>query len=188
MKIVFSKKMLILSIVILAVTAVLDAVFTQLLVGKINSINDKVKQLEISSQERLKELTLKDSIAGSKAEREKLLSYFVGATNADVVDFTKYLEDLAKQAGVRHEKTMNYAPIGELPSSDVVSSLRYRFNVTGAWSNVFAFLQAIENLPKAVLVNNVTLTVSSEAVSVKELRSGNKLWSADLDFSVVKIK
>jgi len=188
MKLAYSKKILLLSITILIVTLVLDFIFINLLLGKIININNKVKQLDISSQEREKELNLRDSIANTTLEREKLESYFVGAGNAETVEFTKYLENLANEAGVSHKTSLDYEPVNELVTSDVISSIRYKFNVSGKWDNVFNFIQAVENLPKVALLNNISLVVGSEAATLKGIKSGNRIWSVDLDFSVVKLK
>jgi hypothetical protein len=188
MKLNYSKKILIISLLIFILIILLDIFITKLLLNKITSINDKVKQLNISSAEREKELNLRDSIISSDLEREKLTSYFVGAGNAETVEFTKYLEDLAIKNGVSQKKSLASEAVNELNSSDIVSALRYRFNVSGKWANIYNFLQAIENLPKIALLNSVSLSVSAEAVSAKELKTTGKIWSADLDFSVIKLK
>lgn len=188
MRLSYSKKILILSLVIFASILTLDIIFTNMLLGKIAGINDKIRQLDISSQKREEELILKDLIASSKIEREKLTGYFVGAGNAETVKFTKYLEDLALEAGVTQKKSLDYESANEQSASKVVSAIRYRFNVTGKWTNVFYFLQMIENLPKVLSLNNVSLSVNLGAVSASEARSGDGIWSADLDFSVVKLK
>ncbi len=178
MRLNHSKKIFILSLISFFCVLILSIVFTNLLLDKIISINDKVKQLDISSRERERELNLKDSIASSKIERENLGGYFVGAGNAETVKFTEYLEDLATNLDLTQKKSLDYEPIGELKSSEVVSAIRFKFNVSGSWSNVFAFLRAIENLPKVSHLNNVSLNLNSES----------KIWSADLDFLVVKLK
>ncbi len=188
MKINYSKKILIISLSIFVVVLVADIVFGNLLYNKIISINDKIKQLEISSQERLNELTLRESITGSEANREKLGEYFVGAGNAEVVNFTQYLEDLAQEIGVSQKKTLDYEVISELPASASISAIRYRFNITGKWSNVFNFIQAIESLPRVVLLKSVSISLNSGVVSAKEVNSASKNWTADLDFMVVKLK
>lgn len=188
MTIKHSQKVLIIAIVVLSVVLVLNIVFGNMLIDRIVSINDKVKQLDISSQEREKELNLKDSISNSKTEREKLGGYFVGAGNAETVEFTKYLEDLAKEKGVTQSKTLSYESVSGMNSSDAVSAIRYRFNVTGRWNNVYSFLQAIENLPKVSYLNSVSLNLVSEPVTAKDSRVVARIWSADLDFLVVKLK
>ncbi len=188
MRLNYSKKILILSLVVFASILTLDIIFTNMLLGKIVSINDKIKQSDISSQKREEELILKGLIASSKVEREKLTGYFVGAGNAETVNFTKYLEELALEAGVTQRKSLDYESANELSSSEIVSAIRYRFNVTGKWTNVFYFLQMIENLPKVLSLNNISVSVNPGAVSASEAKSGAKTWSADLDFSVVKLK
>ncbi len=177
MKINYSKKVLIFSTVVLIGVLVLDVIFTDLLLGRIMSINDKVKQWDISTQERAREVSLKSSIASSKDDREKLIGYFVAAGDVETLNFTKYLEDLALQNKVTQKKTLAYEAISELGSSDVVSAIRYRFSISGSWNNISNFLQAIENLPVISTINSVTFSVSSD-----------KVWSADLDFSVAKLK
>jgi hypothetical protein len=147
-----------------------------------------VDQLNTSSQKREKDLVLTDFIANSAAERDQLASYFVGAGNAQTVDFTKYLETLAKEAGVTEKKTLNYQSVTGLESSVNVSAIEYHFSVSGRWTNIFSFLQLIENLPKVLVLNNVSLSVASEAVSLNEIRAGVRVWSLDLDFSVVNLK
>lgn len=184
MKLNYSKKVLIISIVTLLIVLILDIIFTNLLYGKILSINDKIKQIDISSLQREKELNLRDSIATSKTDREKLKEYFVGAGDASTVSFTKYLEDLALENGLKQNKSLAYEPIPGMESSGVVTAIRYRLNVSGRFINVFSFLQAVENLPEVSYVSSVSLNLNSEDTSAK----AGKIWSADFDFSVAKLK
>ncbi len=188
MKINNSQKVLIFSGVVLIITIILDAIFGNLLLNKIVDINNKIRQQDISSQARLQELQLRDSIDSSGLERDKLNNYFVGSGNLEVVAFTEYLEDLAVEKGVVQKKTLNYEALASFPSSEFVSSIRYRTNISGKWSSVFAFIQAIENLPKAVFLNNISVGVNSDINSISNIRSSDNIWSADLDFSVVNIK
>jgi len=178
MKLSFSKKVLILAVVTFFIVLFLDIIFTNLLLKKIVSINDKVRQIDLSSKERLKELNLKDSAADTIEEREKLIKYFIGPGNAETVEFTKYLEDLAAEMNLNQRKTLDYEVVNESGLSDFVSAIRFKFNVSGKWSDVYSFLYAIEKLPKIVSLNSVSLN----------LDSNNKIWSADLDFSVIKLK
>ena len=187
MKINYSKKILLLSAIVLLLILVLDIIFTNLLMSKIININDRVKQLNISSREREKELNLKDAIVSSEAERKKITEYFVGSSNADIVEFTKYLEDLALAQNLTQKKSLDYGAVEGLPASGAISALHFRFNVSGKWSNVFTFLQAIENLPKITYLNSVSLNIVSGDLSTKGASEGNKIWSADLDFSVIKL-
>ncbi len=188
MKLNHSKKILILAIPIFFLVLILNIVFVYLLLSTIDSVNNKVRQLNISSQKREEELLLKGLISSFSSEREKLSQYFIGMGNADVVAFTKYLEDLALNIGVSQKKTLAYEPMNELKDSETVSTIRFRFSISGKWSNVFNFLQLLENLPKVTNINSVSMFVNSEAVSIKEIKSGSKVWSADIDFSVVKLK
>lgn len=178
MKLNYSKKILIMAVITFLVVIILNVVFTQLLLNKITDINNKISQLDISSQEREKSLSLRDSVLSSISDREELDKYFVGAGNIETVNFTKYLEDLSLEKGVSHRKTLNYESISNMPDSGVVSVIRYKFNISGKWSNVYNFLQTIETLPKVSLLNSASLYYNEE----------NKNWSADLDFSVVKLK
>ena len=178
MKLTYSQKILILSSIVFITVVVLVSVFSNLLLGKITDINDKVKQLDISSQERLKALTLKGLISSSETEREKLNQYFVGAGNAETVIFTKYLENLALESGVTQAEALSYEPAKGMEASNIVSAIRFRFDVSGHFSNVFHFLQAVENLPKLGYLNSVTLDYNADT----------KVWSASLDFSILKLK
>ncbi|OHA46453.1 MAG: hypothetical protein A2541_00595 [Candidatus Taylorbacteria bacterium RIFOXYD2_FULL_36_9] len=186
MKLTYAKRIFIWSVIIFVLVLISDIIFTNLLLTKIMNINNKIRQLDISSQERLKELSLKDLIVSSETERKDLTDYFVGAGNAETVEITKYLENLAMEMGVTQRKTLDDDIISGLSSSETVSAIRFRLNVSGRWSNVFNFLQAIERLPKVLSLNSAILSVNSEATAIKE--AGNKIWSADLDFSVVKLK
>lgn len=187
MRLSYSQKILILSSVTLVIIVILDIIFTRLLMDKIVSINDKVKQLDFSTQERERALDLKDSIISTISDREKLDKYFIGTSNAEIAAFAKYLEDLAREAGVVEKKTLEYEPVAELASSQAVSVIRFRFNISGTWSNVFTFLQMIETLPKVASLNNVTLNLNSSPTTTKEAKSAGRIWTADLDFQVVKI-
>lgn len=178
MKINYFKKILIIAVLTFVVVLILDFVFTNILLGKIISINDKVRQLDISSQERERELSQKDSVASTEAERAKLAGYFVNSGNTATVDFTKYLENLALQSNVTQSKSLNYEPVTGMASSDILSVIRYRFLVTGKYENVYSFVRAVENLPKISYINSLSMNYDSS----------NKSWSADIDFSVVKFK
>ena len=188
MKIKYSKKIFVISLVGLIVVLVLDIVFTNFLIQKIISINNKIKQINISSLEREKELVLEGLVANSDSNRQELEKYFVGAGNVEAVNFTKYLEDLALEMGVSQKKSLVDEPVKGLESSKVVSSIRFRFNVSGKWEKVYNFLLAIENLPKVVLLNNVSFNINSDSVSTEGGKIIDKIWSVDLDFSVVKLK
>jgi Tfp pilus assembly protein PilO len=183
MKLNYSKRILIIAILIFIGVLVLDLIFSNLLLGKINGINERVRQLAISATEREKNLKLKDSIINSEQDRLKLEQYFVGASDAETADFISRLESLAKASGLTSSiKSVSYEPINDLNSSETVSFIRFKFSLTGKWSNVFTFLQEIENLPKIVLVQNASFDVNSD------LKNTVKIWSGDIDFSVVKLK
>jgi len=178
MKLNYSKKILIIAVVTFIVILIINYIFTSLLLNKIISINDKVRQLDISSQERERELSQKDSVVSTEAERIKLASYFVGVGNTETVNFTKSLEDLARNMNVTQSKTLNYEPVPNMESSDVLSVIRYRFLVTGKYDDVYSFVRAVENLPKISYMNSVSINYNSNS----------KNWSADIDFSVIKLK
>ena len=178
MKLNYSQKILTASVVIFFSVLNFDAIFTNLLISKIYDINDKVSQLNTSSFERERELNLRDSVASTKLDREKLSGYFVSAGNLETLEFTKYLEDLARENQVKQTKVLSLEPLRGMESSSVVSTIRYKFNVSGSWSGVYSFLQAVELLPRVAVLNSVSLRKDSDS----------KLWSADLDFSVVNLK
>ncbi len=185
MKLTHAQKIFILALIAFIVVLTVNIIFSHLLIDKIIGINDKIRQLNLSSAEREKEISLKDTIQNSDAERKKLASYFVGAGNAETVKFTQYLEEQARVAGVAQHKTLDYEALGELGTSNIVSGIRYRFNATGKWNNVFTFLRQVENLPKVVSLHGVTLSAGGSSLMGQ---GSGKTWSADLDFSVVKLK
>lgn len=185
MKLNYSKKIFILGLVTFVCVIILDIIFTDLLVGKIMMINNKVQQLVISSDERERELNLKDSIRNSDIARVELEKYFIGAGDAETVAFTKSLEDLARASSVAYTiRSLNYEMAPDLGGSASVSLIRFSFTIKGQWSNVMTFLKLVENLPNVVLVNNASLSVSDGDIA----NAKQSIWSADVDFSVAQLK
>jgi hypothetical protein len=187
MKLNYSKKILIITLLVFIGVLVLDIVFTNLLWQKILSINNKIKQLNISAQERVKELNLKETIVNSAENRVLLEESFVAAGNAKTVEFVSYLETLAKDTGVKYNtNSLSYEVVPELGSSESVQFIRLRASVSGSWANVFAFLQTIEKLPKISSLNSVSFNLNSDINA--NTKSTTNFWSAELDFSVAKLK
>lgn len=178
MKNLSSKKILIFSGIIFLSVLITDIIFVHLLFGKIFNINDKVRQIDLSSQERLKELNLRDAVSGTAEDRERLEQFFVQPGNNEVLKFTKFLEDLANGENLTHKKSLNYEQVTEEGLSGEISALRFRFHISGRWAGVYRFLLLIERLPKVVILNSVSLNLNSE----------DKNWTADLDFSVIQLK
>lgn len=177
MKLNHSKKSLILSTTLFLVVLGANILFANLLVIKITTINDQIRQSVISSQERERNLNLRDSILNSVSERSKLEKYFVGVGDAETANFISYLESEAKKVGLVSDiKSVGYEPVAEIGSSEIVSLIRFRLSVNGKWSNVFTFIQTLENLPKISTVNAISLDHNSG------------VWSAEIDFSVAKLK
>jgi hypothetical protein len=188
MKFDYTKKILIISILVFVTIVIEDIVFTNTLVSKIISINSKTVEMNVIAEEKIRETNLGESIAETEVERKLLDQYFVGSGNADTVEFTKNLEILAKDFNLTQNKTLNYEPAVGLESSESVSVIRYRFDVSGKWSDVYNFIQAVENLPKVAYVNSVNLNLNSGLSSAKRAGWANKIWTANLDFSVLKFK
>jgi hypothetical protein len=185
MKLTYSQKILILSALVFIGVVVLDVIFTNLLLGKIVGINDKVKQLTISSQERERNFVLQDLVANTKEERTKLEQYFVGVGDIKTAEFIRSLESYAKAYSVTLIiKSVGYESIPEMASSEVVSLIKFKVNVVGKWDSVYGFLERVENLPKVALVNSITLDANAGIEKGNQARS----WSSDIDFSVVKLK
>lgn len=177
MKLNYTKKIFIISAAVLVGIIILVLVFTNLLLGKIYSINDKVKQMTISSIERERNISLKESIHVSESDRGELAKYFMGSTDADTADFIGQLENLGKQLGLTvNVKSVEYEKNPNFDSSNYLSLVRVKVGFVGKWSGVFDFLQKIERLSKTTLIHGVSLDNSS------------KIWSGDIDFSVFKLK
>jgi hypothetical protein len=177
MKLNYSKKILIVSIVVFLGILAVDIIFTGLLLNKIASINNKIKQLNISTKEREAEFDMREILNKTEAERNKLESYFLLAGNAETVKFTEYLENLAKNNVVKQTKTLSYESINNVDLVKEVSVIRYKFNVLGQWGGVLGFLHNIENLSKINYLNSITINNSPDG----------KIWSADVDFSVITL-
>jgi uncharacterized membrane protein len=186
MKLSYSKKILILSALVFIGVVVLDVIFTNLLLNKIIGINDKVKQLTISSQERERNFILQDLVTSTKTERIKLEQSFVGVGDINTAEFIRSLELLAKSYSVTLViKSVGYEPVPEMASSEVVSLIKFKVNVIGKWDNVYGFLGKMENLSKVAMVTGVTFDANAGFEGGK---NQSKSWSADIDFSVVKLK
>ena len=176
MKLNYSKKVLILSIALFLLVLIFDLVFTNLLLGKVTNINNEVKQLTVSTQEREFSQSLKDSILKTEKDRTKLEQYFVAAGDARTAEFINQIEVLAKSSGLTPEvRAVDYEPVATAATSSTVSLVHFKLNIVGKWDNVFNFLQTIENLTKITLVQGVTLNASSA------------LWSGDIDFTILKL-
>ena len=131
MKLNYSKRILIVSILAFALVLILDITFTNLLSGKIRSIQDKNKQIALSSQERERNLALKESVINSEAERQVLEQYFVPAGDAKTAEFISQLEAQAKAAGLAYTvKSVGYTAItGIATSSQNLTALKFKFSV-----------------------------------------------------------
>ena len=187
MKLSYSKRIFILSVIFFVGTLTLNIIYFNLLVKCVANINNKVKQINLSTQERENQINSADLVNSTELDRSKLQKYFVGSGSALVVDFTKSLEVLAQTMGVTQKKTLAEESIPELGASDVVSAVRYKFSVSGKWSSVYNYILAIEYLPRVVLINNISLSLT-EPLTTDGVITGSKFWTADLDFSVAKMK
>lgn len=177
MKINFSKKILIVSIGVFIVTLSSVLLLSGLLINKINNINDKIHQLQISTMERENNILLGDLIIGSETDRKKLEKYFIGPGDIETAVFIGYLESLAKDTGlVSNIRSVGYETGENISSLETISFVGFDFSVSGKWNDVFNFVKLIENLPKVSSVNSVSLEVNSG------------VWSADIDLSVAKLK
>ena len=77
MKLNYSSKILILSAILFVGILALNVATMNLLLKEIDSVNYKIKQLEETAREIEKGLSLKDSLASSQLERERLTEYFL---------------------------------------------------------------------------------------------------------------
>lgn len=186
MKLNFAKKIFILAVCTFVLVLVVDIIFTNMLVKNIIGINDKIRQLNLSTQERERESALASSVMNSEEDRRRLDAYFVAAGDSATVDFTTFLEDKARQLGLQYvTKSLDYENVIEPANVEGISVIRFRFTVTGSWSKVFVFLIQVENLSKIVSVNNVHFNLdNTEGVT----KNAGTNFTAELDFSVAKLK
>ena len=185
MKLNYSKKILIFSGLILFFVLLGNVVSFNFLIDKVLSINNKVAQVEISTKQRERNVSLTDSVQASQVGREILNTYFVSSGDAKTAEFIETLEGLARQAGLSANiRTVNYEPISEFNSTENIQFIRMILSVSGSWSKVFGFLSSLENLPKVIKIANVNLN-SSPALNSKN-RENN--WTAEIDLSIAQLK
>lgn len=185
MKINFAQKVLLLFVLIFILVLAGNIVVGNFVYKKISDINNKIKQVTLSAEERERAAVLKDSLLNSEIDRDKLEEYFVGSTDADTANFITYIEGLARQNGLVYDvRNVAYEPVSELSNSEHINFIKFRVNVVGSWNNVFTFLQVIENLPKVVSLGSVSFDNGPSLSS----KTRAKIWSADLEFSVARFK
>ncbi len=171
--------LIILDIIIVAIFAILYS-FTA------NQISDTVNKIDQIKTEIKKEETLalmKKDVEDSKNYENKFYGYFIGANN--VADFLKTLDDLVSSSSLKSNiQSIAYE------SSDGTGAIntefvRVKISVLGRWGNVQYFLKLLENYPLKIDVKNISLNKTSDAVV-----SGRKvsIWSADVDFTALKLK
>jgi len=161
------------------------AIFSYLLIDTIYQINDKVAQVEISTNERDAQGALKVSVANSVVERQTLDTYFI--SKSGTADFIKTLEALAKGNNVSiNIKYVGYEPIKQANFSATAESIRFNLDLIGSWVNCIQVIRLLENLPVPSLVEKITLSVGGTNLSGK-VTSGST-WTANVDFTAVKLK
>lgn len=177
MKFNYSKRIFVLSLGVFLIVLVLNIVFSNLLLEKILNINNKIKQQNISSQERERNLALKDSVIGTRELRLELEKYFIAPGDPQTASFVNYLEGQTKKTGLSPNiKSIDYENIETLGGDSNVLSVRLRLGAVGKWSDVYSLLIALESLPRVSFLNSVSLERQSEG------------WSVDIDMSVAKLK
>jgi Tfp pilus assembly protein PilO len=185
MKIKYSQKVLGSFVIIFLLILTANIIIGRMSIKQIESINNKIRQVTLSSEEREKLLALKESLTNSEEDRKLLDKYFIGSTDADTANFISYIENLAKQNGLTYNvQNVSYEPISEISSSEQVNFMKFQLNIVGGWSNIFTFVQNIENLPKVVSLSAVSID-NGPSLGAK---SKTKNWSADLEFSVARLK
>lgn len=183
MKIRYSQKILGLFIIIFLVVLAANIVVGRMNIGQIDNLNNKIRQVTLSAEERERVLAIKDSLLNSEADRKILDKHFIGPSDSDTADFIGYIEGLAKQNNLAYSvKDISHQPISEISGSEQVNFMSFRLNVLGTWDNVFTFLQFIENIPKVVSVANISID------NGPSLGGKTKNWSADFEFSVGRLK
>ncbi|MEI6528097.1 MAG: hypothetical protein WCO10_00275 [bacterium] len=178
-KIIFS-----VAVAILSISVIGSAVFSYLLVDKINNINDKIKQMDLSTQERNKQGAQKMSVVDTEADRAKLESYFVSADGA--VDFIKYLENLSVEVGVKANiQNINFQPLRDTAYANTAEYISLNLSVEGTWAKVYRYVLLLEKLPFVSEVGNVDMT---EVTQTDEKNKTKSFWTATISLKVIKLK
>ncbi len=179
MRINYSKKVLGFSFIVAVIVIILVAIFCSLLIEKIVGINDKVKQIEVSSQERERSATLRVSVANTQEGRENLNKYFISVNG--VINLIEQLENLAKETGVTLDiKFVGYEAIKQV-TADTLEQVKFKVAVSGSWSKVIKFFKLVETFPAVVYLDSTFLNLIAS-------KTKEQTWLLDLEFSVIKIK
>ncbi len=184
MKIKLSTKIVVVSLVVAFIVILINGYFGRLLYQQILSTTNKIEQISIATIEREKMTALEHSLDTSTSSRAILDQYFITADDADTANFIDSVENIAKQGGLEYVVSgIDYDKNPEFGSLTNLNFIKLKINVTGNWLAVWNFLQTIENLPKVLVISSVTLDTSA-----KNIKGQINKWSADLEFSVAKIK
>ncbi len=173
----YSKKVLLISILITALVLTAVIIIGNLSYQQIISTNNKIEQVKQSAEERARVLALRDSVDDSVRERLQLNSFFVGSEDVETANLIDNLELLAKKNNLSYVvKTVTYDNKLNETNYNNLGFLKIKMHVTGSWSNVIKFVRLIENYPKTTSVSNLVLD-----------KTGSN-WLADIDFIIAKLK
>jgi Tfp pilus assembly protein PilO len=130
---------------------------------------------------------IKTSLSESGNDILLLDSYFVSQEEVD--DFIGSMETLGKDMGV-NLSVGSVAVEPDKGKDDFKEFLRLKVGINGPWANVIDFLSALENLPYKVRLDQVSVSLGSDAgqSSSAGTKGSPSRWQAEFEFVALKLK
>jgi Tfp pilus assembly protein PilO len=140
-------------------------------------------------------IAIKSSLNENQDFISQMDSLFVPSDGA--VAFINMLEALGQQSGVK--VSINSVGVTQDPkvAKDFKQTLHLSLMTDGSWSNTFAFLSIVENLPYRIQFEQVNLTLSGGADSIlykganvnsPRTRGADESWSGAFDVTVLQLQ
>ncbi len=140
-------------------------------------------------------IAIKSSLSENQDFISQIDSLFIPSDGA--VAFINMLETLGQQSGVK--VSINSVGVTQDPkiAKDFKQTLHLNLMTDGSWSNTFAFLSIVENLPYRIQFEQVNLTLSGGADSIlykganmnsPRTRAANESWNGIFDVTVLQLQ
>lgn len=145
----------------------------------------KMSKLEAEMMANLKSqeisMILSKNLDDIVDDKQKIMEYLVSKEGE--VDFIKSLEDLVVNNNLKSE--IKLVKIEPNASSSLLEYLIIELDVTGEWSNVVFFEQALEEIPLPLFLKSFSLS-RFDTYNVKGKQISQ--WLGNFSFKVAKIK
>ncbi|MCG2695165.1 hypothetical protein L6261_03750 [Candidatus Parcubacteria bacterium] len=179
-----SKKILII-VLVLNLTALLVYVFLFINIKNKNE-NLVILKRELNNQiEVEKELDVVGSnLDGTKSERGKINSFFVGSDKESVVKFVEDVENLGDFANVSLNTKSILLKEREREENivSVLTDMKLSLSVEGKWSDIVYFIELLKSMPYKISFSNVYLEKKGEN---NDGQGG--FWGGSFNINVLKL-